>query len=89
MRLGMVFYNEKKLSLYAGAVVRAVYSPKMFRRQADGPPEMAIALGSQDTKITVWYEGAQRPMVIGTKLFRCAHPAIVLCMSALLSKVSI
>ena len=35
MRLGMVFYNEKKLSLYAGAVVRAVYSPKMFRRQAD------------------------------------------------------
>ena len=51
--------------------MRAAYSPKMFRRGGRSPLAL-VALASQDTSFTVWHEALQRPLFIGTKLFKCA-----------------
>ena len=57
-------------SCAAGAVLRAAYSPRMFH-----PPGVAdaaatcVALGSQDTKLTVWASHCKRPLLVGSRLF--------------------
>ena len=51
-------------------MLRAAYSPKVFH--APGMEEAAatcVALGSQDTKLTVWMSHQKRPLLVGSKLF--------------------
>ncbi len=58
--------------------MRACYNPRMFRAPggagaAEGTPPAAatcVALGSQDTKLSVWLSHDKRPLLVGSKLFK-------------------
>lgn len=50
--------------------MKACYNPNIYRSDED--PELVstcIALGGQDTKLTVWMSKAKRPTVVCHKLF--------------------
>lgn len=57
--------------------MRACYNPRLFRAPGgaapgEGTPPAAatcVALGSQDTKLTVWLSHDKRPLLVGSKLF--------------------
>ncbi|BDA47922.1 Protein HIRA [Coccomyxa sp. Obi] len=54
-----------------GAIVKASFNP-MFLKPDENSDEAAtcIALGSQDTKLSVWLSNAKRPTFVGHKLFQ-------------------
>lgn len=49
--------------------MRAAYNPFLFKAGSDGATA-CVALGSQDTKLTVWLTAAKRPFIIVTDLFK-------------------
>jgi protein HIRA/HIR1 len=53
-----------------GAIVKTCYNPLIFRAGTGEDAATCVALGSQDTKLTVWLSYSKRPVVVGSKLFR-------------------
>ncbi|CAL8463095.1 g2629 [Coccomyxa elongata] len=54
-----------------GAIVKASYNPMFFQPSKDSDEAATcIALGSQDTKLSVWLSNAKRPTFVGHKLFQ-------------------
>lgn len=51
----------------AGAVVKACFNPHIVKKGENAAT--CTALGSQDSRLTVWMSSAKRPFVIGSKLF--------------------
>lgn len=60
--------NKQNLVGHSHAVVVARFNPRMFYKNAD-EVSPCIALGSQDSKLSVWVLHKERPIFIGTKFF--------------------
>ncbi len=51
--------------------MKASYNPMFFQPSKDSDEaSTCIALGSQDTKLSVWLSNAKRPTFVGHKLFQ-------------------
>ena len=58
------------MCLHPGAIVKACYNPKIMRSVGGADEATCIALGSQDTKLTVWLSNSKRPTFVAHKLFK-------------------